>query len=140
MANPRRSGSIAPVVAAALALLAFAPGCAAWRGARLYQSGTEALERGETLRALDELSRAAELVPQASEVQNHLGLAWLEAGDEAAALRSFERAVELDCDNRAASDNLARLEAQMERARRAAALERISVPVDLEGDEQRRSP
>jgi len=41
----------------------------------LYQNGTSALDRGDSQQAVVELERAAELVPEASEVQNHLGLA-----------------------------------------------------------------
>jgi Flp pilus assembly protein TadD len=81
-------------------------GCASFEGARLYESGSRALDRGESERAIADLERAAELVPQASEVQNHLGLAYAAAGREDAALRAFHRAVELDCDNAAAQQNL----------------------------------
>jgi Flp pilus assembly protein TadD len=84
-------------------------GCSAWRGARLYQSGTAALDRGQIEVALAELSQAVRLVPQASEIHNHLGIAQLEAGRIELARESFERAVELDCDNQAASENLERL-------------------------------
>lgn len=82
-------------------------GCATWQGARLYESGTDALERGDTTLAISDLERAATLVPEASEVQNHLGLAYQAAGREAEARQAFARAVELDCDNRAARENLA---------------------------------
>jgi Flp pilus assembly protein TadD len=89
-------------------LLGFgAAGCASYEGARLYQSGTQALDRGEPARAIADLERAAELVPEASEVQNHLGLAYAAAGRDADALRAFQRAVDIDCDNRAAVENLA---------------------------------
>ena len=97
----------------ALVLLLLAAGCSSWRGARLYQSGSRALEAGEVDRALEELREAARLAPDASEVRNHLGLAWLAAGDEQQALRSFEQAVALDCDNGAASENLARTRRQL---------------------------
>jgi Flp pilus assembly protein TadD len=89
-------------------LLGFgAAGCASYEGARLYQSGTQALDRGEPVRAIADLERAAELVPEASEVQNHLGLAYAAAGRDADALRAFQHAVDIDCDNRAAVENLA---------------------------------
>ncbi len=91
---------------AALAL-SIAMGCASWEGARLYQSGSVALERGETDRAISELERAGDLVPEASEVQNHLGLAYQAAGRETEAREAFVRAVALDCDNGAARENLA---------------------------------
>jgi len=96
---------------AILVLVACLVGCSTWRGARLYHSGSAALARGEIPVALVDLSRAARLVPQASEIHNHLGIARLEAGELELARASFERAVELDCDNRAASANLERLEA-----------------------------
>jgi Flp pilus assembly protein TadD len=89
-------------VLVALALL----GCASLEGARLYRSGTSALDRGEPARAIADLERAAQLVPQASEVQNHLGLAYAAAGREQDAARAFRRAVELDCENAAARENL----------------------------------
>ncbi len=39
-------------------------------------------------------------------MQNHLGLAYDAAGRPEAAQQAFERAVELDCDNEAAQQNL----------------------------------
>ena len=101
-----------PYALLALVLLTIAtgPGCTAWRGAALYHSGTSALDDGDVERALLDLGSAAELMPDASEVRNHLGLALLAAGREEDARRSFERAVALDCTNHAASDNLARTE------------------------------
>jgi tetratricopeptide (TPR) repeat protein len=84
----------------------------ALRGARHYTDGSEALERGDTKRAIVELERAAELVPQASEIQNHLGLAYWAADQPERARFAFGRALELDCDNTAASRNLAELDAQ----------------------------
>jgi Flp pilus assembly protein TadD len=101
------------VVAAALALalvLMSAPGCASLAGARLYRSGSQALERGDAEQAIADLERAAELVPHASEVQNHLGLAYASAGRQREAAAAFRRAVELDCDNAAARRNLAAAE------------------------------
>jgi len=82
-------------------------GCSSFQGARLYQSGTLALDRGDSARAIADLERAAELVPEASEVQNHLGLAYAAAGREADALKAFQRAVDIDCGNLAAVENLA---------------------------------
>ena len=81
-------------------------GCASFRGARLYQSGSAALERGDAERAASDLERAADLVPQGSEIQNHLGLAYAELGRDDDALLAFRRAVELDCDNEQAVHNL----------------------------------
>jgi Flp pilus assembly protein TadD len=81
-------------------------GCAGFQGARLYRSGSDALDHGETARAIDDLERAAKLVPHASEVHNHLGLAYAQAGRDSEALGAFERAVELDCDNASAAHNL----------------------------------
>lgn len=110
------------LVVVAVATVAGAAGCArlgevaddtraSWRGARHYAAGTSALDRGETQVALAELETAARLVPEASEVRNHLGLAWWQAGDRARARAAFETALELDCDNAAARTNLARLDA-----------------------------
>ncbi len=97
-------------LAGVLALLPLA-GCASLEGARLYGRGTEALERGDTAAAIADLERAAERVPHASEIQNHLGLAYAQAGRHDDALRAFRRAVALDCDNRAAHRNLRAAEA-----------------------------
>ena len=94
-------------------LLGSVPGCTTWNGARLYHAGTEALERGEVDRAIELLRESARLAPEASEVQNHLGIAMLAAGREQEALESFVRATELDCNNQAASDNLAMLQARI---------------------------
>ncbi len=131
----RRQAVLEGVAVAVLAVgLLSSPGCTQWQAARLYQSGSQALQADDVDRAIDELSAAARLVPQASEIQNHLGLAWLEAGEDEHALRFFERAVELDCDNQAASDGLARVKARLEQE---AAIQRVSRP---ESDDQRRSP
>ncbi len=104
----------AVALACAIALGCVAIGCRsdavlAFRGARHYAIGSEALVRGETRRAVDELEQAARLVPHASEIQNHLGLAFEAEERPAAARRAFERAIELDCENEAAHANLARL-------------------------------
>ena len=96
--------------AVALALIVCVGGCSAFQAARLYQRGSGALERGEVERAVADLERAATLAPHASEIQNHLGLAYAASGREEDALRAFQRAVELDCDNRQALRNLAAAE------------------------------
>jgi Flp pilus assembly protein TadD len=98
------------LVAIALAAVILLGGCAAFRAARLYDRGSDALERGEVERAVADLERAATLAPHASEIQNHLGLAYAASGREEDALRAFRRAVELDCDNRQALHNLAAAE------------------------------
>lgn len=93
-------------------------GCASFQGARLYRSGTEALDRGEHSIAITQLERAAELVPTASEVQNHLGLAYQEAGRSGDAQLAFRRAVDLDCTNEAAAENLRAVESSGHRGSR----------------------
>ena len=108
---------VAPVLALALALAPAWAGCASIEGARLYHSGTAALDAGEPERAIADLERAASLVPQASEVQNHLGLAYAAAGRPGDAERAFRRAVELDCDNAAARQNLRAAESRSAEAK-----------------------
>jgi Flp pilus assembly protein TadD len=103
--------------ASAFVLASLLAGCASLEGARLYARGSEALDRGELAAAIADLERAAALVPEASEVHNHLGLAYARAGRADEALREFERAVEIDCDNDAARHNL---EAARSRASREA--------------------
>ena len=94
--------------AAATLLLAMGlAACASIEAARLYGSGTVALDRGDAVQAVADLEEATRLEPQASEIQNHLGLAYAAAGRHADALRAFEQAVLLDCDNQAALRNLA---------------------------------
>lgn len=100
--------------AVALALVLCLGGCATYRAARLYRRGSIALERGESERAVADLERAAVLAPHASEIQNHLGLAYAASGRDEDALHAFRRAVELDCDNRQALHNLAAAERQAE--------------------------
>ena len=90
----------------AAGLCAHLAACSALEGARLYREGTRALERGETATAVRALEGAAERAPKASEVQNHLGLAYLASGRRDDAVRAFERALALDCDNTAARHNL----------------------------------
>jgi Flp pilus assembly protein TadD len=102
-----RATRSAVILASVLTLLC---GCSTWRGARLYQSGSEALRAGEVEVAIADLEEAAVLVPEASEVQNHLGLAYAAAGRREDALSAFRRAEALDCDNHAATANRRRLE------------------------------
>lgn len=85
------------------------PPVRAIRAARYYAAGTRALERGDDAVAIEELEQAAALMPDASEIHNHLGLAYWSDGRELEAERELERALELDCDNEAARSNLARL-------------------------------
>jgi len=100
---PIRISQLVPLVAL---LVPIVGGCAQWEGARLYESGTAALDRGEPDRAIADLELAAARVPEASEVQNHLGLAYAAAGRDEDALNAFHRAVDLDCENTAAQKNL----------------------------------
>lgn len=97
---------VASVLALVLVLTSGSGGCTSIEGARLHRSGTQALDDGDPARAVADLERAASLVPQASEVQNHLGLAYMAAGRPGDAERAFRRAVELDCENTAARENL----------------------------------
>jgi len=113
-----RSAAWARVLRIALSLSVIstaAVNCASIEGARFYASGTKALEAEQTERAIADLERAAALVPEASEVQNHLGIAYQAAGRHAEAISAFERAVELDCDNQAAQLNLDRLRLRLAR-------------------------
>ena len=99
-----RSGGLQ--VGCAVCVAAVALGCASFQAARLYHSGTAALDRGDSVRAVSDLERAAGMLPEASEVQNHLGLAYQATGRDRDAELAFERAVALDCDNHAAAENL----------------------------------
>jgi len=94
-----------------LLLCVVALGCGSLQGARFYASGTQALDGGDAGRAVADLEAAAALLPEASEVHNHLGLAYARAGREEDALAAFRRAVALDCDNGAAAYNLRAAEA-----------------------------
>jgi len=113
----RRNRGTGLRVGCALCAAVLALGCSSFRGARLYQSGTSALDRGDPAEAIAELERAADLLPEASEVQNHLGLAYQAAGRERDAERAFRRAVALDCGNAAAVENLRVVQARAERER-----------------------
>jgi len=96
-------------------LVALAAGCATLDGSRLFKSGTAALDAGDPVAAVRDLEAAARAIPDASEIQNHLGLAYEAAGRPDAALAAFRQAVALDCDNQPAQRNLALAE---ERAKR----------------------
>jgi Flp pilus assembly protein TadD len=100
---------------AALVLAAALGGCASLQAERLYQSGTEALDRHDPQRAVADLERAAALAPDVSAIQNHLGIAYEDAGRPEDALHAFERAVALDCGNAAAVANLRDMRAQLDR-------------------------
>ena len=89
-----------------------AAGCAGVEGARLYRSGSEALERGDTQRAVADLEAAAGRAPRVSEVHNRLGIAYAAAGRREDAIRAFESALEIDCSNATAARNLRRAQAE----------------------------
>ncbi|MFP6639857.1 MAG: tetratricopeptide repeat protein [Myxococcota bacterium] len=82
-------------------------GCASWQAAQLYQSGSAALNEGDSEAAIADLEQAAALRPRSSAIQNHLGIAYDSVGRTDRALSAFERAVEFDCENSAAAQNLA---------------------------------
>ena len=106
----RRPGGLAVVLIALVGLACSSlPPVQAIRAARYYAAGTRALDRGDARVAIEELERAVALRPNASEIHNHLGLAYWSDGRERIAEREFARALELDCDNDAARVNLARL-------------------------------
>jgi Tfp pilus assembly protein PilF len=101
-------------VAAGLALLLACAGCSTFSGARLYSSGSRALDQGDAMTAIADLEQAARLLPDSSEVQNHLGIAYEAVGLEDAALGAWRRAVALDCGNEAALRNLRSAEGRFE--------------------------
>lgn len=101
------------LIAFALIACAGSPPVQAMRAARYYAEGTRALDRGEGSEAVVALERAVGLMPNASEIHNHLGLAYWSEGRAEDALRSLSRAVDLDCENEAARGNLARLRVEL---------------------------
>ena len=104
----------------AIGVAAIGLGCSSYESGRLYITGTAALDRGDADRAVADLERAAELRPEASEVQNHLGLAYQAAGRPGDAESAFRRAVALNCENAAASENLRVVEARPDATLRVA--------------------
>ena len=96
-------------------MLCSAAACATVDGARLFRSGTLALDRGDAAGAVRDLEEAARVLPASSAVHNHLGLAYTAGGRKADALSEFERAVAIDCANDAAQTNLAQARARVER-------------------------
>jgi Flp pilus assembly protein TadD len=92
---------------AATLLVSLLIACATVDATRLFRSGTAALDRGDVSSAVRDLEAAVQLLPESSAVHNHLGLAYAAAERPGEALREFERAVAIDCDNRAAQTNLA---------------------------------
>ncbi len=110
------SARAAVIASAGFAALVLCAGCGTWSGTRLYASGTRALDRGDAPRAVTDLEQAARLLPESSEVQNHLGIAYEAAGRDADALAAWQRAVALDCGNEAAQRNLRAAEAEHAKA------------------------
>jgi len=106
---PRLSVLVAVFVVGIVDAGCQSPPVLAWQGARHYAEGNDALDRDEPRRAIQEFERAAELIPHASEIRNHLGLAYWAAGEPKPARAAFEEALELDCENEAARINLNRL-------------------------------
>ena len=100
---------------AGIVLIAALVGCASYRGSKLYVEGTEALFDGQVKLAVERLEAAAQLVPQSSEIQNHLGIAYLVAGRPVDARQALQEAHRLDCRNPAAIQNLQQLEKRHER-------------------------
>ena len=93
-------------VAPLLIVASLTVACATVDATRLFRSGTAALDRGDPPAAVRDLEAAAQLLPDSSAVHNHLGLAYAAALRPDDALREFERAVAIDCDNQAAQANL----------------------------------
>jgi Flp pilus assembly protein TadD len=96
----------------AVLLLALPLACAHVESSRLFESGTAALDRGDAAVAIGDLERASALTPDVSAIQNHLGIAYERSGRDADARRAYEKALELDCDNAAAQENLEALRAR----------------------------
>ena len=112
--NPIETSARTAMLVGALIVVSYAMGCESspmrtFRGARHYAAGTEALTQSDPGQAIEELEQAAALIPHASEIQNHLGLAYWSGGRPQAARIAFESAVQLDCENIAAQSNLERL-------------------------------
>ena len=103
--------------AAFLLIPLLSAGCAAFEGARLYRSGTSALERGDAPQAVADLEGAAARVPRVAEVHNRLGVAYAAAGRREDAIREFRSALEIDCENAAAARNLRRAQGEAEGSR-----------------------
>jgi Flp pilus assembly protein TadD len=91
-------------------------GCATVEAARLYRSGTRALESGDTSRAVADLEGAAARIPHDAEVHNRLGVAYAAEGRREEAIREFRSAVALDCDHAVAARNLRRALGEAEEA------------------------
>lgn len=105
-------------------------GCTGFRAARLYQEGTVALNAGDAELAVVRLAEAGQLKPDATEIQNHLGLAYAASGQRGKALSAFQRAVDLDCSNDAAVHNLAAAQAAARSSRAVAITELAGEPSD----------
>jgi Flp pilus assembly protein TadD len=112
LAGARRDGENRRMLRMGFAALAvaLACGCANVEAMRSYRAGTDALDRGAPQRAVADLEHAAALAPEVSAIQNHLGIAYEEVGRDDDARMAYERAVALDCDNRAAENNLRELQ------------------------------
>lgn len=102
----RRSADGLRIAFLALVVGMVPAGCSSLSGARLYADGTRALESGDASRAVVRLEEASRLLPDSSEVQNHLGIAYQKTGRSEDALAAWRRAVALDCSNQAALANL----------------------------------
>ena len=94
-------------LATSLILLAvLSLGCSTYRAAKLYQTGSASIGSPEPQNAISDLERAVLLAPEVSQIRNHLGIAYAEAGRFQEAIQAFESAIRLDCDNSAAFQNL----------------------------------
>lgn len=107
--------SLRPLVPCVLTAVLALSGCATVEAGRHLDAGNAALDAGRPAEAIPHFEAAIALVPEASELHNHLGIALAAEGRHRQALASFERAVFLDCDNQAAQQNLANARAVAER-------------------------
>ncbi len=131
---PRYQSEIAPMSSMLLFLVPFLAmslvGCTELRAAHLYRQGTIALNAGDAELAISRLGQAEHLLPDASQIQNHLGLAFVATGQQEKALAAFQRAVELDCSNPAAVHNLAAVRGTAQGGQALAKTELPGEPLD----------
>lgn len=100
-----------------------------------YLKGKRHFVRGEYADAIAAYTRALQVTPQDVDILNSLGVAQFEAGDRAAAQRSFAKALRLAPNEASVQRNIealrsARDRAQLEEADRTGAFSLISVDVD----------
>lgn len=107
-------------------------GCNGASGPQLLNDGINALNKQQYDEAITLLNKATDRLPKSAEAYNYLGAAYQGKGDQTAAVRAFEKSIELDGEYAPARFNLGVI--LLERQQYDKAIVQLSKFVSLEPD------